>query len=144
MRRLLRRAFNFAALLSAVLVVVSFLNMTAGFLAMRRLNLGPYNVYMDGGSTPLDLTKTVDLGSISGSATKMFTLQLNDVNNNPMPSGSKVEITSMLNGNAAPVMPGTVPSVAPHSTGNVDDPTGTPVGIGKSAAFTVVNPYGAN
>lgn len=88
------------------------------------------NVYMDGGTTPLDLSKVVDLGSISGSATKVFTLQLNDVNNNPMPAGSKVEITSMLNGNAAPVMPGAVPSVAPHSTGNVDDPTGTTVGSG--------------
>jgi hypothetical protein len=95
------------------------------------------NVYMDGSTTPLDLTKTVDLGAISGSATKMFSLQLNDVNNNPMPSGSKVEITSMLNGTAAPVMPGTVPNVAPHSTGNVDDPTGTTVGSGPQGSTHV-------
>ena len=95
------------------------------------------NVYMDGSATPLDLTKTVDLGSVSGSATKMFTLQLNDVNNNPMPAGSKVEITSMLNGTAAPVMPGTVPNVAPHSTSDVDDPTGMTVGSGPQGSTHV-------
>ncbi|KQY13513.1 hypothetical protein ASD28_26485 [Massilia sp. Root133] len=88
------------------------------------------NVYMDGSAVPLDLSKTVDLGSISGSATKVFSLQLNDVNNNPMPFGSQVEITSMLNGNAAPVVPATVPNIAPHSTTNVDDPTGLTVGSG--------------
>jgi hypothetical protein len=102
------------------------------------------NVYMDGSATPLDLTKTVDLGSISGSTTKMFTLQLNDVNNNPMPAGSKVEITSMLNGTAAPVMPGTVPNVAPHSTGNVDDPTGLTVGGGPQGSTHVFSISSAN
>jgi protocatechuate 3,4-dioxygenase beta subunit len=95
------------------------------------------NVYMDGSTAPLDLTKTVDLGAISGSATKVFALQLNDINNNPMPANSKVEITSMLNGNAAPVMPGTVPNIAPHSTGNVDDPTGLTVGSGPQGSTHV-------
>lgn len=94
-------------------------------------------VYMDGSATPLDPTKTVDLGAISGTATKVFTLQLNDENNNPMPAGSKVEINSMLNGTAAPVMPGTVPNVAPHSTGNVDDPTGLTVGSGPQGSTHV-------
>ncbi|WP_198120510.1 Ig-like domain-containing protein [Massilia rhizosphaerae] len=102
------------------------------------------NVYMDGSATPLDPTKTVDLGAISGSATKVFTLQLNDVNNNPMPAGSKVEITSMLNGTAAPVMPGTVPNVAPHSTGNVDDPTGMTVGSGPQGSTHVFSISSAN
>ena len=97
-------------------------------------------VYMDGSSTPLDLTRITDLGSISGSASKTFTLQLNDGNQNPMPAGSKVEVAAMLNGNAAAVMPGTVPSIAPHSTGNVDDPTGTTVGSnpqGSTHVFSI-------
>jgi hypothetical protein len=97
-------------------------------------------VYMDGSTTPLDLSKPVDLGAISGSATKVFALQLNDLNNNPMPAGSKVEITSMLNGNAAPVMPGTVPNIAPHSNVNVDDPTGMTVGTdpqGSTHVFSI-------
>ena len=36
----------------------------------------------------------------------MFPLQLNDVNQNPMPAGTKVEMTSMLNANAAAVVAG--------------------------------------
>jgi hypothetical protein len=102
------------------------------------------NVYMDGSATPLDLSKTVDLGTISGSTTKVFTLQLNDVNNNPMPAGSKVEIASMLNGTAAPVMPGTVPNVAPHSTGNVDDPTGATVSSGPQGSTHVFSISSSN
>ncbi len=72
-----------------------------------------------------DATKPNDLGSISASATKVFQLQFNDVNFNPMPANSSVAITSMLNGNAAAVAPATVPNIAPHNANNVDDPTGT-------------------
>ena len=49
-------------------------------------------------------------------------------NNNPMPAGSTVAITAMLNGTAAPVVPATVPNVAPHTNSAVDDPTGLTVG----------------
>jgi hypothetical protein len=104
-------------------------------------------VYMDSSSTPLDLTKVTDLGTISGSAAKTFTLQLNDVNQNPMPSGSKVEVAAMLNGNAAAVMPGTVPSIAPHSASNVDDPTGITVGNnpqGSTHVFSISSSDPAN
>jgi hypothetical protein len=104
-------------------------------------------VYMDGSSTPLDQSKVTDLGSISGSATKVFSLQLNDVNQNPMPFGSKVEIAGMLNGVAAPVMPGTVPNVAPHSNTSVDDPTGLTVGTiaqGSTHVFGVSSPDTTN
>ena len=96
------------------------------------------NVYMNGSTTPLDTSRVTDLGSVSGSGTKVFTLQLNDVNQNPMPANSKVEITSMLNGNAAPVVPAVVPNVAPHSngtgTGSVDHPDG--VGINGPQGYT--------
>lgn len=90
--------------------------------------------YMNGSATPLNLAQVTDLGSISGSATKVFTLQLNDLNQNPMPAGSKVEITSMLNGNAAAVVPATVPNVAPHVSGGVDHPDG--LGIGGTQGST--------
>jgi len=72
-----------------------------------------------------DATKPNDLGSISATQTKVFQLQFNDVNYNPMPAGSTVAISSMLNGNAAAVAPATVPNIAPHNASNVDDPTGT-------------------
>jgi hypothetical protein len=57
------------------------------------------------------------------------------VNYNPMPAGTKVEITSMLNGNAAAVVPATVPNIAPHS-GNVDDPTGNTVSGNQGSIHT--------
>jgi hypothetical protein len=88
--------------------------------------------YMNGSATPLDVTQVTDLGSISGSATKVFTLQLNDVNKNPMPATSHVEITSMLNGNAAAVVPATVPNVAPHGPGTGGGSVDFPNGIGAS------------
>jgi hypothetical protein len=67
-----------------------------------------------------------DLGSVSASATKLFQLQINDVNNNPMPVGTKVELVSVLNANGAAVSPATVPNIAPHGTGG-DDNTGNTV-----------------
>jgi hypothetical protein len=85
------------------------------------------SVYMDGSATPL-AGGTVDLGTLPSSASKSFRLQFNDVNNNPMPANSTVAITSMLNGTAAPVVPATVPNVAPHTNSAVDDPTGLTVG----------------
>jgi hypothetical protein len=45
----------------------------------------------------------------------VFQLQLNDVNNNPMPVGTKVELTSVLNAGGSAVSPATVPNIAPHS-----------------------------
>jgi hypothetical protein len=94
--------------------------------------------YLNGSTTALDQSQTTDLGSVSGTGTKVFTLQLNDVNQNPMPAGSKVEITSMLNGNAAAVVPAAVPNVAPHSsgtgTGSVDHMDG--LGINGPQGYT--------
>jgi len=84
-------------------------------------------VYMDASPTPL-ASGEIDLGTLPSSATKSFRLQFNDVNNNPMPANSTVAITGMLGGNAAPVVPATVPSVAPHTNSAVDDPTGLTVG----------------
>jgi len=81
-------------------------------------------VYMDGSSTPL--SGEVDLGSVSVNAARSFRLQFNDVNNNPMPAGSTVAVTGMLNGAAAAPMPATVLSTPPH-TATADDPTGATV-----------------
>jgi len=93
-------------------------------------------VYMNGSATALDTSQVTDLGSISGSATKVFTLQLNDLNKNPMPAGSKVEITSMLNGNGAAVIPATVPNVAPHVSGGADQLDGQGVSGAQGSTHT--------
>lgn len=94
-------------------------------------------VYMDRSATPLDFTHgSVDLGSIGSSATKVFTLQLNDLNQNPMPAGTTVALSSVLNANAAAVVPATVPNVAPHSSSAVDDPTGNTVSGPQGSTHT--------
>ena len=99
-------------------------------------------VYMNGSATPLDIGQVTDLGSISGSATEVFTLQLNDLNLNPMPAGSRVEITSMLNGNAAAAVPATVPNVAPHVSGGADhlDGQGISGAQGSTHTFSISSP----
>jgi len=84
------------------------------------------NTFMNGSLVSFDATNPNDLGTVKSSETKVFQLQFNDVNFNPMPSGSRVEITSMLNGNAAAVVPATVPVIAPHNASG-DDTTGSAV-----------------
>jgi hypothetical protein len=81
---------------------------------------------INGTPVSFDALTPNDLGSLSSSATKVFQLQVNDVNNNPMPQGTTVQITSVLNANAAAVVPATVPNVAPH-TSSADDTTGNSV-----------------
>jgi protocatechuate 3,4-dioxygenase beta subunit len=85
---------------------------------------GAVNVTMSG--APVSYTTANDLGALKSSETKVFQLQLNDVNNNPMPAGTRVELTSVLNATAAAVLPATVPNIAPHA-GSVDDKTGVSV-----------------
>jgi protocatechuate 3,4-dioxygenase beta subunit len=85
---------------------------------------GAVNVTMSG--APVSYTTANDLGALKSSETKVFQLQLNDVNNNPMPAGTRVELTSVLNATAAAVLPATVPNIAPHA-GSVDDKTGISV-----------------
>ncbi|MDN4055756.1 Ig-like domain-containing protein [Massilia sp. YIM B02763] len=94
------------------------------------------NTFMSGTKVSFDATNPNDLGTIASSATKVFQLELNDVNLNPMPAGSRVEITSMLNGNASAVVPATVPNIAPHGTTNVDDPTGNSISGNQGSTHT--------
>jgi protocatechuate 3,4-dioxygenase beta subunit len=84
------------------------------------------NVTWNGVKVSYDVNNPNDLGSINFDDTRTFQLQLNDVNNNPMPSGTSVAVTGMLNGSAGPVSPSSVPSIAPHSSSG-DDKTGNSV-----------------
>jgi hypothetical protein len=82
-----------------------------------------------------------DLGSVHASEPKVFQLQINDVNNNPLPAGTKVELTSVLNAGSSAVSPATVPNIAPHS-GSIDDKTGTTVtgAQGSLHTFSISSP----
>ncbi|MFD0754208.1 Ig-like domain-containing protein [Massilia norwichensis] len=94
------------------------------------------NTFLNGARVSFNAAAPNDLGSISASNTKVFQLQFNDVNFNPLPAGSTVAITSMLNGNAAAVAPATVPNIAPHNASNVDDPTGTLISGNQGSIHT--------
>jgi protocatechuate 3,4-dioxygenase beta subunit len=93
------------------------------------------NIYVDGQAASVDAVK--DLGSISSNSTMVFQLQLNDVNMNPMPAGSTVAVTSVLNSASASVVPATVANIAPHNASAVDDSTGNTISGPQGSTHTV-------
>ena len=101
----------------------------------------PSKVFLDGVAIAPQLT--TDLGTVGATDAKVFVLQLNDINLNPMPFGTKVEVTNMVNGSAAAVVPSTVPNIYPHNADR-DDITGNNVANpqGSSHTFSVSNPSG--
>ena len=105
------------------------------------------NTTWDGNAVSFDALHPNDLGSVSSSDSKVFQLQLNDVNLNPLPVGTKVEITSMLNGTPGGVVPATVPSVAPHDAHGIAGASGATVAGPQGSLHTfsiaaVTNPLG--
>jgi len=99
-------------------------------------------VYMDG---VLLGTGVTDLGTVRAVDSKVFVLQLNDVNLNPMPFGTSVQVANAVNAAAAPVVPATVPNIYPHSD-SADDITGASVSgrQGSSHTFSISNPNAAS
>jgi len=77
-----------------------------------------------------------DLGSSSDPAGKVFQLQINDINDNPMPQGTKVELVNVVNAVPLDVLPATVPNTAPHGTG-ADDQTGNTVSGPQGSVHTL-------
>ncbi|MES2296285.1 MAG: hypothetical protein V4582_04550 [Pseudomonadota bacterium] len=111
------------------------------------------NVYMNGSDTPLSPGGVVDLGPIAAGKSLTFQLQINDINNNPMPAGSLVEMVSVFNANAIGVSPKTVPNIIPHSS-SADDITGNTisgnqgsyhnVSVGSTLSATCTGPLDAS
>ncbi|WP_332877807.1 Ig-like domain-containing protein [Massilia sp. S19_KUP03_FR1] len=92
------------------------------------------------GSIPLTsgISTPYDLGTITQTGSKVFTIQFNDVNGNPMPIGSSVALTSVAGVTASAPSPDVVPNVAPHSSVG-DDISGVIVSgnQGSTHTFTV-------
>jgi protocatechuate 3,4-dioxygenase beta subunit len=84
------------------------------------------NVFMDAGNGPVLLTGSgvVDLGTVKADESKVFRLQFNDANLNPLPAGTAVAVTGTVNAAAAIPVPDKVPNIFPHSASGVDDITG--------------------
>jgi hypothetical protein len=93
------------------------------------------NATIGGVKVSYDALNPNDLGSVNFGDIKTIQVQLNDVNNNPMPAGTTVAVTSMLNGTGS-VVPASVPSIAPHSTSG-DDKTGVLVSGAQGSIHTI-------
>lgn len=103
---------------------------------------GAAKVFLDDAGTPL-VGGVTDLGTVKAVDSKVFVLQLNDENLNPMPFGTRVEVTNLVNASAAAVVPATVPNIFPHSLGG-DDITGIKVSgaQGSRHTFSISNAAG--
>jgi hypothetical protein len=101
-------------------------------------------VFYNGALTPLDGT-TVDIGNIAAGSFKTFTLQINDLNLNPMPVGTTVAITGTFNASAIGVSPATVQNVFAHNS-TADDPTGNNVSgnQGTTHVVSIGSPLGTS
>lgn len=73
----------------------------------------PVRTTMNG--SVLSIVTPNDLGSIAVGTTKVFQLQINDINDNPMPHGTKIALDGLVNVAAGDVLPATVPNIAPNS-----------------------------
>jgi hypothetical protein len=96
----------------------------------------PSNVFLDGQATRL--SGVTDLGQVGANESKIFSLQINDLNLNPMPVGTTVGISSLFNAALVGVAPVTVPNIFPHSA-TVDDVSGENVtgNQGSTHVFTI-------
>jgi hypothetical protein len=88
------------------------------------------NVFLNGGATALStdpINGVTDLGSVGATASKVISLQVNDINFNPMPQGTQLAVQNPVNvAVIGTVSPATVPNIFPHS-GSGDDPTGNTI-----------------
>ena len=83
------------------------------------------NVTLFDGSTSVRLDRSAyDLGTVKAADVRQFSVRISDFQQNPMPSGSTVSITNMVNG-AATISPTSVQNIFPHNASGVDDRSGS-------------------
>lgn len=102
----------------------------------------PGKVFLNGG---VELTQGMDvndLGSVSRTASKVFTLQINDINGNPMPSGTTIEISNIVGASAGGVSPSSVQKIFPNVATQTVPYQGTShiITIGSTVAPTCTVP----
>jgi hypothetical protein len=68
------------------------------------------NVYLDNATRPAT-AMPIDLGSANANESKVFTLKLTDLNDNPLPAGTTISVTGAVNATGVEVIPETVPSI---------------------------------
>jgi hypothetical protein len=95
------------------------------------------NVLLDGTGNPLstDANFPTDLGGVPSGSSRVFRLQLNDLNLNPLPEGTKVEIAATVNVSVS-ALPAVVQNIFPHRQG-ADDITGNTVSGAQGSFHTI-------
>jgi hypothetical protein len=80
------------------------------------------HVYLDSVTNELVASPMApaSVGSFEAGKAKTIWLQLDDINYNPMPAGTKVEVTNVQGVTAGTVLPATVPSVSLYSSPTKD------------------------
>jgi hypothetical protein len=92
------------------------------------------NVYLVGTGTRL--SGLTDLGTVGATDSAVFQLLISDVNQNPMPVGTTVNIVNVTNGTAVGVAPQTVQNIFPHGPLG-DDMTGNTVSGNQGSYHTI-------
>ena len=86
-----------------------------------------------------------DLGTVASSVSRQFSLRFSDLNLNPMPSGSTVAITNVVNA-VASITPNSIQNVYPHNASGVDDRTGANIqgdqGVRHAVTISSLTPTG--
>jgi hypothetical protein len=84
----------------------------------------PGHVYLDSVANEVSFsTGAGDLGAFAAAKPRTIWLQLNDVNRNPMPANTKVEVVNPQNATIGTMLPATVPNVILYSA-TTRDPSG--------------------
>jgi hypothetical protein len=98
----------------------------------------PDKVYMDGAR--LNTGVATDLGAVRADASRVFTIQVNDNNDNPLPAGTSLSVVNLANAVAGAALPGSVASIAPAGAPPV--PGGMPQGSSHMFTITSSKPTG--
>jgi hypothetical protein len=84
----------------------------------------PVHFYVDSVNKEVDFSTGVgDLGKIDANTTRTISLQVNDINRNPLPANTKLEIGSQQGATVGTPSPATVPGVYVYSSAT-RDPSG--------------------
>jgi hypothetical protein len=95
-------------------------------------------VYLVSTGTALTSGSTYSVGSGSGSCdTKYFQIQVDDLNDNPMPAGTTIAVANLNHASAGSVLPSTVPSVAPHTSAGVFTVTPSQMAARQGSIHTI-------
>ncbi|MGX9715728.1 Ig-like domain-containing protein [Janthinobacterium lividum] len=96
----------------------------------------PATTILNGNRTLTTGNDINDLGDVNWNVPKVFTLQINDINNNPMPSGTTVEVANIVRAASGGVSPSTVQKTFPSTA------SPPPLYQGTSHLVTISSPSG--